>query len=164
MNIYHIVCRAVRSSQNFVCHFHLSDEILPKPIFYATVMPILAFISVKVLVINPFVERENLKEIEKAKAENAAKLAEKRKTAEAARFLMQEKYKLSLEQESASSGLIIIKALYGKEVDVKGIYEDESMLSSSEMFDVTVQMQCLVNNSSLVLPRASKVIYSISCV
>ena len=51
-------CRLVRFGQVYNFPILLAESIVPSAMFYGTVVPLLAYWSVKVLVVNPFMEKE----------------------------------------------------------------------------------------------------------
>ncbi|RWS03640.1 hypothetical protein B4U79_03526 [Dinothrombium tinctorium] len=145
-----------RANQTYLFSLLLADEIIPEAIFYGTVIPFLTYYCVKKCILDPYKEREKEKKTEKAKKENASRLAGLRKEAEAAVSLMTETYNRIKEQEVAKSGLIIIKALYGKADIIENFINAEEIDSSIEVIDVRVALQCLVKDSSLILTETSK--------
>ncbi|XP_074593134.1 dnaJ homolog subfamily C member 11 [Brevipalpus obovatus] len=152
--------KLVRANQVYTFSFFLCEEIMPSPIFYGTVLPIAAFYCVKSLIIDPFNKQEREKELNRAKQENATKLIQRRKEAEATVSLLQEAYQSIMTSETSKNGLIIEKAFYGKDSLVKLIAQNNDSDEASqhtEVFDVHVPLQCLVQESRLTLPNTSKV-------
>ncbi len=51
-----VTCRLklTRSNQTYLFPFHLSDEILLQPIFYGTIAPVVAWLSIKKLIVEPY--------------------------------------------------------------------------------------------------------------
>ncbi|KAI1309440.1 DnaJ -like protein subfamily C member 11 [Halotydeus destructor] len=154
--------KLTRSNQSFIFPILLSEEILPSTIFYGSVIPVLVFYSVKTFVINPYNNREKRRELDKLRSENASKLGEKRKAADATKELLKETYRRIVEVETNKKGLIIMKAIYGKEAEVRNSIDtepsegDEELPSALELLDVTVQLQCLIKDSGLSLPPSTK--------
>ncbi|XP_076631441.1 dnaJ homolog subfamily C member 11 [Colletes latitarsis] len=146
-----------RASQAYMFSIHLSDEVLPAPVFYATVLPIVTWTIVKKVVIDPLVKERKEREKEKQKEMNKSRTEEKRKEAKIATELMKATVSRIRTEEESKRGLIITKALYGRFV-----YPQEDRSSSDEhlhrdeVIDVTIPLQCLVKNSRLVLHDASK--------
>ena len=50
-----VTCRLKlsRSSQTYLFPFHLSDEVMLQPVFYGTVVPLLGWLTVKKLILEP---------------------------------------------------------------------------------------------------------------
>ncbi|KAK3594962.1 hypothetical protein CHS0354_019884 [Potamilus streckersoni] len=140
-----------RGQQTFNFPIMLSEQILPSAIFYGTFMPIFAYFVVKKIIINPFLQEQNKKEIEKKRQEHADKVAQRKREAEAAVELMKETVERSIEVEEKKTGLVIVKALYGKLVGMEG------EMARQECIDVTIPIQALVKDSKLIVPdTASK--------
>ncbi|UYV79553.1 DNAJC11 [Cordylochernes scorpioides] len=147
-----------RASQSYVFPIYLSEEILPGAVFYATFVPLLSWYAIKYFVIDPYNERQKKKEALRQRENNATRLAERRREAEAAVSLMQETYARACEQERNRGGLIIFQALYGKLIfqDSGEVINDTSSIGTGHIIDVTVPLQCLVKDSKLILPESSK--------
>lgn len=60
----------MRSSQSYIFPIHLSEEIIPAAIFYATVTPLLAWFVLKKTIIEPMSKEQKEKEVEKMKETN----------------------------------------------------------------------------------------------
>lgn len=60
----------MRSSQSYIFPIHLSEEIIPAAIFYATVTPLLAWFVLKKMIIEPMSKEQKEKEVEKMKETN----------------------------------------------------------------------------------------------
>ncbi|KRT81908.1 Chaperone [Oryctes borbonicus] len=146
--------RLTRANQVYSFPIHLCEEILPAPIFYATVVPVVVYIIVKKGFVEPFLKEQHAKEVEKQKQTNKAKLLQKKKEAQAAVELMNATYTRIVEEEEAKKGLIIVKALYGRIISTPGdTHVDEN---TEEVIEVTIPLQCLVKDSKLVLHELSK--------
>lgn len=143
--------RLTRANQVYSFPIHLCEEIMPSPIFYATVVPIIVYVVVKKGFVEPFLKEEKSKKLEKQKQNNFSKLLEKRKEALAAQELMQATYTRIRDEEEKRKGLVIIKAIYGKIMRESGDSE-----VSSDVLDVTVPIQCLVKDSKLIIHENSK--------
>ncbi|XP_050023597.1 dnaJ homolog subfamily C member 11 [Dermacentor andersoni] len=146
--------RLNRATQSYVFPIFLSEEPLPIAIFYGTVTPLVAWYILQTFVIVPYTERQRQREAKRAREANAAKLAERKKEAEAAVALMSETYLRIKSTEEAKGGLVIIEALYGNFSE-----EQENNVSQAtirEVVDVRVPLQCLVKDSHLMLTDASK--------
>ncbi|GAB0099589.1 dnaJ homolog subfamily C member 11 [Sergentomyia squamirostris] len=136
----------VRSTQSFIFPIHLSEEIIPAAIFYATITPLCVFFVVKKLVIEPMNEEKRQRKIEKTKEVNRERMAMKKKEAESSIDLMSATFARIREDETKSRGLLIDLATYGR--------ADEA--EDSLRFDVTVPLQCLVRLSQLKLHATAK--------
>ncbi|XP_012226150.1 dnaJ homolog subfamily C member 11 isoform X2 [Linepithema humile] len=149
--------RLSRASQAYTFPIHLCDEVLPAPIFYATVAPIITWTVIKKLIIDPVVKERKEREKEKQRELNKSRMMEKQREAKAATELMKETVSRIRAEEESKKGLIITKALYGRFVYPQ---QDRAPLEESghrdEMIDVTIPLQCLVKDSKLILHKASK--------
>lgn len=143
--------RLSRANQVYSFPIHLCEEIMPSPIFYGTIVPLVVYIVVKKGFVEPFLKEEKSKKLEKQKQNNFNKLLEKRKEAMAAQELMQATYNRIKDEEERKKGLVIIKAIYGKIIKESGDAE-----VSNDIVDVTVPVQCLVKDSKLIIHENSK--------
>ncbi|XP_017764560.1 PREDICTED: dnaJ homolog subfamily C member 11 isoform X2 [Eufriesea mexicana] len=116
-----------RSFQTYSFPIHLSDEVLPATVFYATMIPLMTWVVLKKVVIDPMVKKRQEREKEKEKEVNKTRMMEKQKEAESATKLM--------------------KATYNSE---------QQHIRRDEVIDVTIPLQCLVKDSKLILYDASK--------
>lgn len=148
--------RLRRVSQSYTLLFHLSEEALPAPIFYATVLPLITWSVMKKLVVDPMVKERKDREKEKQKEMNKARMIEKQKEAKAATELMKATVSRIRVQEESKGGLIITKALYGRFVYPQDRHSADENKHRDEVIDVTIPLQCLVKDSKLVLHAASK--------
>lgn len=147
-----------RASQAYTFSIHLSDEILPAPVFYATVVPVMSWIIVKKIIIDPVVKEREEREKEKQKEMNKTRMVEKQKEAKIATELMKATVSRIRAEEESKRGLIITKALYGRFVyPQQDRTASEEPVHRDEVIDVTIPLQCLVKDSKLVLHNASKV-------
>ncbi|XP_019878016.1 dnaJ homolog subfamily C member 11 [Aethina tumida] len=146
--------RLTRASQVYSFPIHLCEEIMPAPVFYASVVPIVVYIVVKKGFVEPFLREEKSKKVEKQKQNNLNKLIEKRKEALAAQELMTATYDRIKTDEENKKGLVIIKAIYGKLIDTEAGAGDSEV--SNEVLDVTKPVQCLVKDSKLVIYEHTK--------
>lgn len=136
----------------------LSEEILPKAVFYGTIVPVLAYICTKTFIINPYNEKMKQMETDKVRDEHKEKLLQKRREAEAVVSLLLETHNRIVQQEESKNGLVIEKAIFGKADLVAQTSLGEGDVSASlELLDVIIPIQCLVKDSTLYLPSASKV-------
>ncbi|KAM8791342.1 dnaJ homolog subfamily C member 11 [Rhynchonycteris naso] len=140
-----------RASQTYFFPIHLTDQLLPSAVFYATVGPLVLYFATHRLVIRPYLRAQKEKELEKQRESTATDILQKKQEAEAAVRLMQESVRRIIEAEESRMGLIIVNAWYGKFVN------DKSKKSEKvKVIDVTVPLQCLVKDSKLILTEASK--------
>jgi len=159
-----VTCRikVTRSSQTYLFPIHLSDELLPQPIFYGTIAPVLLWLAVKKIVIEPYRARLKAEEREKAWEVNKEKVAENKRQAEANTSLMEERYNRILGEEEARErgGLVLVRVLYGQLTDDSGDLvaclqewpaETKPVTSNPPWVDVTKAFQCCVEDSRLVL-------------
>ncbi|XP_055707223.1 dnaJ homolog subfamily C member 11 [Phlebotomus papatasi] len=135
----------IRSTQTFIFPIHLSEEIIPAAVFYATVTPLCVFFVVKKLVIEPMNDEKRQRKIDKTKEVNRERMAAKKKEAESSIDLMSATFARIREDETKNHGLIIELATYGR-----------SEAEDEERFDVSVPLQCLVRNSQLNLHATPK--------
>lgn len=140
-----------RASQTYFFPIHLTDQLLPSAVFYATVGPLVVYFAMHRLLIKPYLRAQKERELEKQRESTATDVLQKKQEAEAAVRLMQESVRRIIEAEESRMGLIIVNAWYGKFVN------DKSKKSEKvKVIDVTVPLQCLVKDSKLILTEASK--------
>lgn len=60
--------RLLRGNQTYSFPIHLCDEILPSPIFYGTVTPLVVFAIVRRLVVEPYMQQQKAKDLERHRA------------------------------------------------------------------------------------------------
>nr|KAF6443502.1 DnaJ heat shock protein family (Hsp40) member C11 [Molossus molossus] len=140
-----------RASQTYFFPIHLTDQLLPSAVFYATVGPLVVYFAMHRLVIRPYLRAQKEKELEKQRESTATDILQKKQEAEAAVRLMQESVRRIIEAEESRMGLIIVNAWYGKFVNDKSRKNEKV-----KVIDVTVPLQCLVKDSKLILTEASK--------
>ncbi|XP_045331466.1 dnaJ homolog subfamily C member 11 [Leopardus geoffroyi] len=140
-----------RASQTYFFPIHLTDQLLPSAVFYATVGPLVVYFALHRLVIKPYLRAQKEKELEKQRESTATDILQKKQEAEAAVRLMQESVRRIIEAEESRMGLIIVNAWYGKFVNDKS-----KKTEKVKVIDVTVPLQCLVKDSKLILTEASK--------
>ncbi|XP_034934623.1 dnaJ homolog subfamily C member 11 [Chelonus insularis] len=150
--------KLIRASQSYLFPIHLCEEIVPAPVFYATVVPLITWTVVKKIVIEPMIKEQKEREKEKQKELNKARMLEKQREAKAAIELMMATFSRIRAEEEAKGGLVITKALYGRFVypDKRNQQQEVGNDSKDDVIDVTIPLQCLVINSRLVLHEASK--------
>ncbi|XP_013359597.1 PREDICTED: dnaJ homolog subfamily C member 11 [Chinchilla lanigera] len=140
-----------RASQTYFFPIHLTDQLLPSAVFYATVGPLVVYFAMHRLVIRPYLRAQKERELEKQRENTASDILQKKQEAEAAVRLMQESVRRIIEAEESRMGLIIVNAWYGKFVNDKSKKREKV-----KVIDVTVPLQCLVKDSKLILTEASK--------
>uniref|UniRef100_A0A182MMY3 J domain-containing protein n=1 Tax=Anopheles culicifacies TaxID=139723 RepID=A0A182MMY3_9DIPT len=151
----------IRSTQTYLFPIHLSEEIIPAAIFYATVTPLLTYFVLKKMLFDPMNEATKQKNIERVKETNSARMAEKRKEAESAISLMGALFERIRKEEIKCEGLIIVSALYGKFSDIENASLEEAddmgfVQQNPLVIDVRIPLQCLVKDSQLTLYSSSK--------
>ncbi|XP_014250725.1 dnaJ homolog subfamily C member 11 [Cimex lectularius] len=147
--------RFTRASQSYLFPIQLCDEVLPSPVFYATVTPLLTWIIVKKLIIDPIVCEQTETKLQKQKDTYKNRMAEKRREAQAATNLMSVTFARIRAEEEARKGLVIVSAEYGRiTAPTSGVSSTDGR--SEEIIDVTVQLQCLVKDSKLVIHNSTK--------
>ncbi|XP_017466447.1 PREDICTED: dnaJ homolog subfamily C member 11 [Rhagoletis zephyria] len=142
--------KIVRSNQSYIFPIHLSEEIVPAAVFYATVTPILVWFLFKKSILDPMRLEEKNADIEKTKRCNEQRLNRQRQEAHAAVELMQHTYERIVSEEGRRGGLVITRATYGQ------FEEGNNNFHESASIDVTIPLQCLVTDATLVLYRSSK--------
>ncbi|XP_062315384.1 dnaJ homolog subfamily C member 11a [Osmerus eperlanus] len=140
-----------RANQTYFFPIHLTDQLLPSAVFYATVGPLVFYLVIQRLVIRPFVRAQKDQDLEKQRESSASDIAKKRQEAESAVLLMQESVRRIIETEESRLGLIILNAWYGKFVT-----DNSRRHERAKVIDVTVPLQCLVKDSKLILTEAIK--------
>uniref|UniRef100_A0A7N6AVL3 DnaJ homolog subfamily C member 11 n=1 Tax=Anabas testudineus TaxID=64144 RepID=A0A7N6AVL3_ANATE len=140
-----------RASQTYFFPIHLTDQLLPSAVFYATVGPLVFYLAIQQLIIRPYVQAQKEQDLEKQRESSASNIAKKKQEAEAAVLLMQESVRRIIEAEESRMGLIILNAWYGKFVT-----DNSRKHERAKVIDVTVPLQCLVKDSKLILTEATK--------
>ncbi|KAM9362110.1 dnaJ homolog subfamily C member 11-like [Symphorus nematophorus] len=140
-----------RASQTYLFPVHLTDQLLPSAVFYATVGPLLVYMAIHRLIIIPYTQAQKEEELELQRKSSATDIAKKKQEAESAVLLMQESVRRIIEAEESKMGLIILNAWYGKFVS-----DTSQKQEKAKVIDVTVPLQCLVKDSKLILTESSK--------
>ncbi|XP_074109454.1 dnaJ homolog subfamily C member 11 [Cotesia typhae] len=150
--------KLIRATQTYVFPIHLCEEVLPSPIFYATVAPLITWTIVKKIIVEPMMKEQKDREKEKQKELNRVWTLQKQREAKAAVELMMATFSRIRADEEAKHGLVITKALYGRFVfsNRRNIPQEILDEDRDDVIDVTIPLQCLVVNSRLVLHEASK--------
>ncbi|TMS19006.1 DnaJ-like protein subfamily C member 11 [Larimichthys crocea] len=125
--------KLARASQTYLFPIHLTDQLLPSAVFYATVGPLLLYVAIHRLIVIPYTQAQKEQELELQRKSSATDIAKKKQ-----------------EAESAVS-LIILNAWYGKFVS-----DTSQKQEKAKVIDVTVPLQCLVKDSKLILTESSK--------
>ncbi|CAL8356809.1 dnaJ homolog subfamily C member 11 [Gadus morhua] len=144
--------RLSRASQTYLFPIHLTDQLLPSAVFYATVGPLLLYVAVHRLIVIPYTRAQKREDLELQRISSATDIAKKKQEAESAVLLMQESVRRIIEGEESKMGLIILNAWYGKFVT-----DTSQKQERAQVIDVTVPLQCMVKDSKLCLTEASKV-------
>ncbi|EDW02072.1 dnaJ homolog subfamily C member 11 [Drosophila grimshawi] len=142
--------KIIRSNQSYVFPIHLSDEIVPAAVFYASVTPIIAWYIVKKTIMDPMEADRKSIEVERTKRQNEQRLTAKKFEAMAAIHLMQNTYNRILNEEQDRRGLVVKRAIYGC------LNEGSTQFKPEASHDVTIPIQCLVRDSTLQLYESSK--------
>ncbi|KAH3755204.1 hypothetical protein DPMN_189894 [Dreissena polymorpha] len=143
-----VTVKLFRGQHSLVVPINLSSEILPSAVFYGTITPIIVYMAVKKLIVNPFLTQQKEKDLERKKNEHQERMQEKRREAEAMVELMRETVERNIEMEERKNGLIITTAIYGKLSA-----ENPGDLQSEDCIDVTLPLQALVKDSKLISPE-----------
>uniref|UniRef100_A0A3P8S4J4 DnaJ homolog subfamily C member 11 n=1 Tax=Amphiprion percula TaxID=161767 RepID=A0A3P8S4J4_AMPPE len=136
--------KLARASQTYLFPVHLTDQLLPSAVFYATVGPLLVYMAIHRLVIIPYTQAQKEQELELQRKSSATDIAKKKQEAESA-------VSTRMQKHSYSWCLIILNAWYGKFVS-----DTSQKQEKAKVIDVTVPLQCLVKDSKLILTEASK--------
>uniref|UniRef100_A0A3Q3G345 DnaJ homolog subfamily C member 11 n=1 Tax=Labrus bergylta TaxID=56723 RepID=A0A3Q3G345_9LABR len=121
--------KLARASQTYLFPVHLTDQLLPSAVFYATAGPLLFYMAVHRLIIIPYTRAQKQELV----------------------LLMQESVRRIIEAEESKMGLIILNAWYGKFVS-----DTSQRQEKAKVIDVTVPLQCIVKDSKLILTESSK--------
>uniref|UniRef100_A0A3Q2FU92 DnaJ homolog subfamily C member 11 n=1 Tax=Cyprinodon variegatus TaxID=28743 RepID=A0A3Q2FU92_CYPVA len=141
-----------RASQTYLFPVHLTDQLLPSAVFYATVGPLLAYIAVHRLIIIPYTKAQKEQELELQRKSSATDIAKKKQEAETAvSTYFQKGWDFLFFFHCELRGLIILNGWYGKFVS-----DTSQKQEKAKVIDVTVPLQCLVKDSKLILTEASK--------
>ncbi|XP_054274989.1 dnaJ homolog subfamily C member 11 [Macrosteles quadrilineatus] len=144
--------KVTRARQTFVFPIHLCEEPLPSPVFYATVVPLIAYTIIKYTIIDPIVAEQEQQSKKKQQEANKNRMAQMKREAMAAVNLMGVTFSRIRATEEANKGVVIVKALYGR---LTTLTEGERNVKE-DLIDVTIPVQCLVKDAVLVLHDASK--------
>ncbi|TKS70857.1 DnaJ -like protein subfamily C member 11 [Collichthys lucidus] len=134
--------KLARASQTYLFPIHLTDQLLPSAVFYATVGPLLLYVAIHRLIVIPYTQAQKEQELELQRKSSATDIAKKKQEAESAHLL---------DTLCKKRGLIILNAWYGKFVS-----DTSQKQEKAKVIDVTVPLQCLVKDSKLILTESSK--------
>ncbi|XP_071449157.1 dnaJ homolog subfamily C member 11 [Hetaerina americana] len=170
--------KLTRASQTYSFPIHLSEDVAASPVFYATIAPVVVWLVVKRLVVDPYVMEQQAQEKEKQRQVNRARILEKQREARAAVELMRATFSRIRSEEESRKGLVIVRALYGVLLSTapwgrsrsarrgarpssgsSAISEEQEAGEADEeleVIDVTVPLQCLVRESKLILYESTK--------
>uniref|UniRef100_A0A673WHR6 DnaJ homolog subfamily C member 11 n=1 Tax=Salmo trutta TaxID=8032 RepID=A0A673WHR6_SALTR len=146
--------RLARANQTYLFPVHLTDQLLPSAVFYATVGPLLVYMAIHRLVIIPYTCSQKQQDLELQRKSSEVDMVKKKQEAESAVRNTHTYYtqiKLYLVHVTNTTGLIILNAWYGKFVT-----DNSARQERAQVIDVTVPLQCLVKDSKLILTEASK--------
>uniref|UniRef100_A0A3Q1JUC8 Uncharacterized protein n=1 Tax=Anabas testudineus TaxID=64144 RepID=A0A3Q1JUC8_ANATE len=138
--------KLARASQTYLFPIHLTDQLLPSAVFYATAGPLLVYMAIHRLVIIPYTQAQKEQELELQRKSSATDIAKKKQEAESAVSIH-----THMQTHRYSLCLIILNAWYGKFVS-----DTSQKQEKAKVIDVTVPLQCLVKDSKLILTEASK--------
>ncbi|XP_059062994.1 dnaJ homolog subfamily C member 11 [Achroia grisella] len=154
------------STQTIVVPIHLCEEVIPSAVFYATVVPVVSWLVLKKLILDPIAREKQERERQRSMEANHERLQEMQREARATVELMKETYSRIKNDEEKKKGLVIIRALYGKLPSGASSHDipeptgdsisPESPSPYSEVIDVTIPLQCLVKDTRLELLAACK--------
>ena len=152
-----VICKLklTRASQTYLLPIHLSDEVMLQPVFYGTVVPMVAWFTFKKLILDPLEESRKQEEKKKQKEALREKVLAARKEAEASLSLMEERYNRIKSEEETKDGLLIENCLYGLLATPEGNLKSDLEVCD-EVIDITKPVQCNVENSRLILWEGSK--------
>uniref|UniRef100_A0A7N6BN49 DnaJ homolog subfamily C member 11 n=1 Tax=Anabas testudineus TaxID=64144 RepID=A0A7N6BN49_ANATE len=138
--------KLARASQTYLFPIHLTDQLLPSAVFYATAGPLLVYMAIHRLVIIPYTQAQKEQSVHLSISISLCLSSRKFLV-----LLMQESVRRIIEAEESKMGLIILNAWYGKFVS-----DTSQKQEKAKVIDVTVPLQCLVKDSKLILTEASK--------
>lgn len=148
--------RLSRLGQHYQVVFAISDELMPLPLFYGCVTPLLLGWLLHVLVLKPHADRQRRLTVERHAASSARRLSERRREAAAARALMVETVERIRRAERERHGLLVVTAFYGAGLDTLSAAFSSTTSLPDLAIDVTVPLQCLVEKSALTLATGAK--------
>uniref|UniRef100_A0A6A7FM57 DnaJ-like protein subfamily C member 11 n=2 Tax=Hirondellea gigas TaxID=1518452 RepID=A0A6A7FM57_9CRUS len=144
--------RLRRASQTYTCNIVLCDDLLPAPIVYGTLLPLVGWVAIDRLIVKPFLDEQKRQNMARQRESNKVRISELKREAAAAVELMRETVKRNIDMEENKKGLVILKAMYGRLVSSEADQEE----ATDDVLNVTIQLQCLVKDSKLILQESSK--------
>lgn len=124
---------------------------------FRTITPLILWVVVNKLFVEPYDRERKAREKSKLKAQNRTRLAEKKAEADAAIELMKLTYARIIAEEETRRGLVITSAKYGRLISNSDADTSTGGPSNDEIIDVMIPLQCLVKDSKLILHDNSKV-------
>ncbi len=76
-----MACRVKRAAQTFMLPLHLSSELAPSAVFYGTLVPVVSYVVVRKLVVDPYMRKREIDESKRKQLKLKSELAEKRRLA-----------------------------------------------------------------------------------
>lgn len=143
-----------RTGQCYSVRFHLSDQLSVVPILCASVIPVVTYLCFNAIAILPILRQQREWERKKQLLELEEAMKERKAEALAAVELMQETSDRIVQVEQARLGLTITEAWYGK-MSVKD-NQRINPCSEDEVIDVCVPLQCMVQDSKLIVHPGTK--------
>lgn len=150
-----LTLKLTRADQTYLVPVSMCEDILPAPVFYSSIIPVVGWIALKKFIVEPMVRSQAEKDKEKQCKLRKKQMEQKQKEAEAAVNLMRAQFERIRLEEESRKGLIIVEAKYGRIIS-SGDARTSDTFDLSEVIDVTVPVQCLVKDSKLILYEPSK--------
>ena len=150
----HLRLGVYRTGQCYSVRFHLSDQLSVVPILCASVIPVVTYLCFNAIAILPILRQQREWERKKQLLELEEAMKERKAEALAAVELMQETSERIVQVEQARLGLTISEAWYGK-MSVKD-NQRINPCSEDKVIDVCVPLQCMVQDSKLIIHPGTK--------
>lgn len=150
-----LTLKLTRADQTYLLPVEMCEDILPAPVFYSSILPLVGWIVIKKFIVDPMVRNQAEKDKEKQCKMRKKQMEQKQKEAEAAVNLMRAQFERIRTEEESRRGLVIVEAKYGRIIS-SGDARTADSLDQSEVIDVTLPVQCLVKDSKLILYEPSK--------
>ncbi|KPM02769.1 DnaJ-like protein 2 [Sarcoptes scabiei] len=153
--------KLIRNNQTYIMPIILSEELMPAPIFYGTILPMVAFYLVKNFLWSRYLKKLDQEEDEQKNQFHREETFEQKKQASDFIQLMKDFYDKICDREHKNNGLIIIHAFYGSKDSINRLqHQSEDFVdnqSLDDIFDFRIALQVLINEDSrLQLTSASK--------
>nr|AAR02411.1 DNAJ domain-containing protein [Homo sapiens] len=146
-----------RASQTYFFPIHLTDQLLPSAMFYATVGPLVVYFAMHRLIIKPYLRAQKEKELEKQRESAATDVLQKKQEAESAVRLMQESVRRIIEAEESRMGLIILTE--ASKAGLPGFYDpcvgEEKNLKVLYQFRGVLHQVMVLDSEALRIPKQS---------